>query len=282
MKNNLQWQTIQPLLRQPVNSQQSQQYGRLIYCIEIDDQTYWVKRQQQGISSQHEQWFDNEIKHYQSLSTGSSKILVPFEIVYDENSRFNTPTSKHDSSSLILIENAAPLFEVENSVNTQMQTSRQNEFSNVVNLLLQSLDALLLIHEQGLVHADLKREHFRILNGQPKLIDFEQMFHFECHPQVSTHGTPRYMAPELFHGELKSQASDIYALGIIWLEWLNQYSIRKKSYMDWAKWHCQQLKVEIIKPFSDLTPVLQQMLMKNKSQRLNNIYQLKQLLSEFV
>ena len=91
--------------------------------------------------------------------------------------------------------------------------------------------------------------------------------------------TPRYMAPELFHGEAKTLASDLYALGIIVYEWLTQRRLQAKSYQDWAYLHCQQLKIELPAAYLGFQDLLEAMLNKQKSQREVSFLALKTLLS---
>ena len=53
------------------------------------------------------------------------------------------------------------------------------------------------------------------------------------------------MAPELFHGEIKTVRTDLYALGVILYEWLSGKRLIARNYQDWAVLHCQTLKIRL-------------------------------------
>jgi len=55
------------------------------------------------------------------------------------------------------------------------------------------------------------------------------------------------------------------------------------NYQDWAYLHCQQLNIELPQHFSLFEPCLRRMLAKQKAQRFNDIYTIKQtLITEIV
>ncbi len=120
-------------------------------------------------------------------------------------------------NNCLLFEHAVGLFE---------QAAEQMSLEQVQQILWLAIDAIEIIYAAGYLHADLKREHFVIQQGQCKLIDFEQSLEIE-HQSLLMTATPRYMAPELFQGQAKCIQSEIYALGIIFLEWLtdNDYKL---------------------------------------------------------
>ncbi|WP_252718241.1 protein kinase domain-containing protein [Acinetobacter wanghuae] len=144
--------------------------------------------------------------------------------------------------------------------------------------LLGAIEPFIQLEQSGYIHADLKQEHFLDNQGRVGVIDFEQVQSLMSPIQQPMNATPRYMAPELFHGQLKSVQSDIYALGIIFLEWLTQKRLMATTYQDWAYLHCQYLQVELLSEFRCFEGVLQQMLRKHKSQRLPSFSAVKSLL----
>lgn len=152
--------------------------------------------------------------------------------------------------------------------------------AEIYQCLNSSLDVLTQLHRLSWIHGDLKVEHFRNIHHRAVLIDFEQAFSVKSNGINKNTATPRYMAPELFHAQAKSYASDAYALGIIWLEWLTQEKLQAKSYVDWAKLHCQQLKIELPEQYQVFQTVLTMLLSKEKDHRCTNFYQIKQLLSQ--
>jgi len=153
--------------------------------------------------------------------------------------------------------------------------------AKVFHDLIQSLNVLGNLHALGYVHGDLKREHFRQRAGRCYLIDFEQAVPITSSSTVYT-ATPRYMAPELFQGRAKSIQSDIYALGIIWYEWLSGQRVQQTSYLDWATWHCQRFQPDLSLHAPKLDLVLKRMLCKNKTNRYADIFEIKQALSHLI
>jgi serine/threonine protein kinase len=96
---------------------------------------------------------------------------------------------------------------------------------DTVNYISQAASALDYAHTQGVIHRDLKPGNFLLHNdGRLVLADFgiARIMQESNNTSVSTLtgtgmmlGTPEYMAPEMFTGNLVDYRSDIYALGII-------------------------------------------------------------------
>ncbi|MEG0343549.1 MAG: protein kinase [Acinetobacter sp.] len=261
-----------------INSPKSQSFGRRIYFIEQQGRSFWLKLQLQSAASPnnylaHEQSFLNELNCYRQLKlkqTCERTLLLNFSILntsqyFQESEAFIEQTLCVEDAPLLFPDNIEQLTRTE-----------------ILRRLKLSLDVLENLHEYGYIHGDLKGVHFRYSNDVAALIDFEQASAIEWIHLMPNTATPRYMAPELFHAESKSFASDVYALGIIWLEWLTQMRFKQKYYLDWANLHCQSLKIDLPIPFEMLEEILLKMLMKNKAQRCSNIYQLKQVLSQIV
>lgn len=272
---------LKPLLSQlkpAVNSVQSQNFGRRLYQLQYSGDQFWLKLQLEHHSQIHVDSFHHELKMYALFFKQALQLIAPSQIFSWTEHEFKDCMSREDETSswinsILCIQNVEPLFD--------QNPNRMNR-QQIIDTLLNSIDVLENLHELGFIHGDLKPMHFRVHKNQAVLIDFEQAFHFsEAQHQANT-ATPHYMAPELFHGETKSFATDIYALGIIWMEWFAQQKLKQKSYLDWAKLHCQHLKIELSDPFKDFEMVLSLMLAKDKANRCTNFYQIKQILNNNV
>ena len=259
------------------NSIQSQKFGRRVYQIQQGQQLFWLKLQLKNSNRYYKQHFFNELNCYSELNaleTEAQPVLLNFSI-FDPFQQFKIDEEVIDQA--LWVEDAPKLFQ---------DLPDRLSLAEIGKRLVLSLDVLEHLHDYGYLHGDIKVEHFRAKDEKSYLIDFEQAVNTAEEANltnIATHtATPRYMAPELFHAESKSFATDVYALGVIWLEWLTQKRFQQNNYLDWAKFHCQSLKIELPIGFKPLDDVLILMLSKNKVHRCLNIYQLKQLLSQIV
>jgi len=258
-------------LPQAINSLQSQKFGRRVYQIQQGDHSYWLKLQLKQSNQAYQDSFLHELGVYQQLNRFEKvdqSFLCNFSI-FNPYQKFNLKEEVFNQA--LWIENVPALFATH---------PNQLELSDIFSTLILSLEVLEQLHDLGYVHGDLKLQHFRIKQQQAVLIDYEQCFHVTDVGVMPNTATPRYMAPELFHAAPKSFATDLYALGIIWLEWLTQRRLTAKSYQDWAILHCQQLEVDLPSRFKIFEAVLKSMLKKKAGQRCTNIYQIKQQLSQ--
>ncbi len=88
----------------------------------------------------------------------------------------------------------------------------------------QVADALRFIHSRAVVHGDVKTENIFLVRTTLqrrliKLLDFG-LARPDLGRTEGVDGTPEYLAPERIDGAAASQASDIYALGIVLFELL--------------------------------------------------------------
>jgi len=83
--------------------------------------------------------------------------------------------------------------------------------------------ALRAVHQAGLIHGDIKAANVML---EPErgavLLDFGAGIDSNAQGALGIlQGTPLYMAPEVLHGEPVSQASDVYALGVLFFRLLS-------------------------------------------------------------
>ena len=99
------------------------------------------------------------------------------------------------------------------------------------NVALDLCEALRSIHESGIIHRDIKGQNIMLTERNGKtcavLMDFgiaRAIFHHTGNTATALTqigvavGTPEYMAPEQFDGSELSEATDVYALGIVLFE----------------------------------------------------------------
>lgn len=237
-------------------------YGRLLYEYKNDDYHFWVKTQLVGYHEQFEQGFQRELAFYKEMHEVLDDIVIDHVILKLES---KPPHFCLGGESLVL-PHVQELFK-DDATNLTLD--------QVIHKIILALCALEKLHGQGWIHGDLKKEHFCLEKKTVKLFDFEQCVQVLDTNQYTMNATPHYMAPELFQGCAKSTSSDVYALGIIILEWLKHETFSEKTYQDWAILHCQKLEIELPQHFVAFKSLLKMMLAKHKSQRVTEFSVLK-------
>lgn len=243
-------------------------FGRCLYTFEYQQQRYWLKTQSANIHPDIEAGFVQERNFYRQFLDQAKTVnfLLPFQII----SHFKNSIETQGQGATALLLAHAEVFLDDCTLQSVQQIKQK------ILLLLDSIDQL---HQLGWVHGDLKREHFVEYQKRACLIDFEQVENINsAQQQKNLTATPRYMAPELFHGADKTVQSDIYALGIILYEWLSGQRLTAENYQDWAYLHCQRLSIELPQHLRIFEKLLMGMLAKQNKQRFADIYAIKQLL----
>jgi len=85
------------------------------------------------------------------------------------------------------------------------------------HLAIQLCRALTVLHEQGIVHRDIKPDNVILRNGSAVLVDFDAARLYEPGTSTDTQvlGTVGYAAPEQFGIAQSDMRTDIYALGVM-------------------------------------------------------------------
>lgn len=123
----------------------------------------------------------------------------------------------------------------------ELMSQRRLDFTEVIDITLQTASALLAAHSAGVIHRDIKPENIMIRSdGYVKVLDFglaklteRQLNHPK--PQtakinvVSTEpgmivGTPSYMSPEQARGLEVDSRTDVWSLGIVLYEMLTGWT----------------------------------------------------------
>jgi hypothetical protein len=106
--------------------------------------------------------------------------------------------------------------------------ARWNDLSEVVINLLATLQRL---HGVGLAHRDLKPSNVLIdVHGRPVLLDLGVAGGAALRAAGDNAGTPRYQPPEVQRGAASTQATDLFALGVMLFEALAHGALRDDPY----------------------------------------------------
>ena len=105
------------------------------------------------------------------------------------------------------------------SLNQWIIDNPKPKLETVRNIIEQIAKGLQAFHRQEMIHQDIRPNNIMIdSNGTVKIIDFGSTFIAGVSDSESDgemRGTIRYSAPEYFLGQLGTQQSDIYSLGVI-------------------------------------------------------------------
>ncbi len=87
-----------------------------------------------------------------------------------------------------------------------------------LRILADVASALSHLHQQGVVHQDVKSQNVYLDDGRAALGDFGAAYFVA--QGGKTAGSPFYMAPEIYRAEGSTSASDVYSLGVLAYEML--------------------------------------------------------------
>jgi serine/threonine protein kinase len=129
-----------------------------------------------------------------------------------------------------LLDTTPPSFLMEYFESENLKCALWNAPERVVKhefrILRQVADALSFVHEQGVVHKDVKPENVLVnAQAEARLIDFslaqtrmDRLLQFGKRAS----GTPLYMPPEQIRGEKCDRRADVYSFGVMMYELLTR------------------------------------------------------------
>ncbi len=127
-------------------------------------------------------------------------------------------------------EQAAPYFTMDylEESSTLLDAGDGRPLVEQVSLIIAVLQALDYLHRRGILHRDLKPANVMVdQQGQVKVVDFGLSVARERAASGEVAGTLAYLAPEVLQGRAASEASDLYAVGLLAYELiLGRYPFR--------------------------------------------------------
>jgi serine/threonine protein kinase len=122
----------------------------------------------------------------------------------------------HDDEEAFLV------MDLEENARSIVEAGSEAPAALQIDLLVQLLRALAYLHRLGICHRDVKPANVVVVRGQVKLLDFGLAVarHELELDSARWVGSLAYMAPELIRGEAASEASDLYAAGMVAYELL--------------------------------------------------------------
>ena len=114
----------------------------------------------------------------------------------------------------------------------ELLSKKEVQVEKVLDIALQTCDALVEAHSRGIIHRDIKPENILVNNrGRVKLVDFGLAKTISTHPFTeaatareslteagTVMGTLTYMSPEQLRGERLDGRTDIFSFGIVLYE----------------------------------------------------------------
>ena len=108
---------------------------------------------------------------------------------------------------------------------------------SVLNIALDLSSALAAVHDQNLIHGDVKPANILVeADERPVLMDFGAAR--DGDQRIASVGSPRFLAPEKLLDGHNSPASDMYALGVLLFRSLTgKYPVESETLDELRNWH---------------------------------------------
>lgn len=173
-------------------------------------------------------------------------------------------------------EQRQPFFTMEYLENAQTITdfARGKSIEEKIQYILDMLQALVYLHQHGVLHRDLKPDNVLVVDEQVKVMDFGLSLVTKGSSQTVSDaaGTMAYMAPELFLDANPSKSADLYAIGVMAYELLSGQHPFKQDNIGILINAIMNSDVDmtILDANEDVIEVLEQLLVKTREERSNN------------
>ncbi|CAD8197388.1 unnamed protein product [Paramecium pentaurelia] len=220
--------------------------------------------------------FLNKIREGKSNTERMNDIINEIQILY----RLNHPNivkikEIYDKSNqIVIIHEYVDGQTLERFINEHGTQLHQTEIQSIMREILL---AIVYIHEQGLLHRDIKPDNIMIdKNLNIKIIDFGLATKQGSPLCIQKCGTPGYIAPEIINSK-KSQyntKSDIFSLGVVFYKLITSQDLFQQSQLDNLQ-YCYQENILSMEHFIEYNipescfDLLSSMLFYDKNKRIS-------------
>jgi serine/threonine-protein kinase PpkA len=160
------------------------------------------------------------------------------------------------------------------------------EAERAADIICQLASGLAVVHDKGIIHRDIKPANILFReDGDPVITDFgvAKEVNLDCeltHSGIAV-GSPAYSSPEQAQCQPLDLRTDIYSLGVVWLEMLLGHNpFRGSSYAESVMKHIQLPVPTLPAELKRWQPVLNRMLAKEPRDRYADCHQLLRALDE--
>jgi len=101
-----------------------------------------------------------------------------------------------------------------------LEKRKEIPWEETLSIIKGIVEGLKAVHSQAIIHRNLQPENILIVNGIPKLINFELSYILEderltVFPETTSLKSSPYLAPELYTGKDFSEATDLFSVGVL-------------------------------------------------------------------